>query len=368
VNIAPTTYYEAGGDIPISINFTPYVGGDFIVQLVIGPDFSDADNSNNKATRVLGVNSPPVADAGPDLTVRSSELSTLVVNGYGHDADGDPLIYRWLEDINELLGWDNIGANGLSYLDLSTVPYFSIGEHTLTLEISDGNFTTSDDMTLTVENSEPHIAPIGGGVYEVFSNVALNGQVLDFDGDTLEYEWLEGTNTLFSGSVKTNYGDEPVSLPEHIISNLSLGVHTLTIKVNDGNNDPVQSDIIVDIVDSTVPTLAPVPNKTILWPPNHKMVEISIEANATDNFGNVTISATISSNEPDDGLGDGDKAPDWTEPVIDQNNGIITFQLRAERSGLGNGRVYSIHIKATDESNNSSNAEVEIVVPHDKKK
>ena len=74
------------------------------------------------------------------------------------------------------------------------------------------------------------------------------------------------------------------------------------------------------------------------------------------------------SNEPQEGLGDGDTAPDWTEPVIDQANGVISLQLRAERSGSGDGRVYTIAITATDNSGNSSTAPVEIIVPHDKGK
>ena len=99
------------------------------------------------------------------------------------------------------------------------------------------------------------------------------------------------------------------------------------------------------------------------------LVDIQILANAGDDSGNpVSLSATISSNEPEDGLGDGDMAPDWTEPVIDQDNGIITLQLRAERSGSGDGRVYTITITATDDSGNSSTAIVEIIVPHDKRK
>jgi len=80
----------------------------------------------------------------------------------------------------------------------------------------------------------------------------------------------------------------------------------------------------------------------------------------------VTLSATVASNEPEEGLGDGDMAPDWTIPVIDQEMRLIQLLLRAERSGSGNGRVYSVVITVTDDSNNSSSATVEIVVAHDK--
>jgi hypothetical protein len=42
--------------------------------------------------------------------------------------------------------------------------------------------------------------------------------------------------------------------------------------------------------------------------------------------------------------GDSDKSSDWTGPNIDQVKGIITLQLRAERSGKGNGRIYTVTI------------------------
>ena len=99
------------------------------------------------------------------------------------------------------------------------------------------------------------------------------------------------------------------------------------------------------------------------------MVDITIESNSADNSGlPPTITTAVTSNEPTEGLGDGDTSPDWTEPIVDQNTGIITLQLRAERSGTGNGRVYTITVTATDNSNNSSTANIEIIVPHDKKK
>jgi len=54
--------------------------------------------------------------------------------------------------------------------------------------------------------------------------------------------------------------------------------------------------------------------------------------------------------------------------VIDDEEGVISFQLRAERSGSGKGREYTITIIATDASKNSGQAEVLIIVPHDSKK
>jgi hypothetical protein len=41
-------------------------------------------------------------------------------------------------------------------------------------------------------------------------------------------------------------------------------------------------------------------------------------------------------------------------------------RLRAERSGRGTGRVYTIVITATDEAGNSSSKQVHVTVPHNR--
>ncbi len=98
------------------------------------------------------------------------------------------------------------------------------------------------------------------------------------------------------------------------------------------------------------------------------MADILIRVNARDNSGGpVRLSASVASNEPQNGQGDGDTSPDWTAPVIDQINGTISLKLRAERSGGGNGRIYTVTITGMDSSGNSSQARVEIQVPHDKR-
>jgi hypothetical protein len=318
---------------------------------------------------IIPDNSPPTADAGEDVTITSEAVADTVVNGIASDDDADDnLEYRWKEGETILADWTPEGENGECPLYLNAVS-IAIGTHTLTLEVSDGEETASDDMQLIIINSPPNASPNGGGVFEINTDVTLGGYVSDFDGDLLTYQWLEGTKILFSGVVQTINGGTMVELPEHTISTLPLGIHPIVIQVDDGVNEPVSGEITVEIVDTTPPTLAPTANKTVLWPPNHKMVDIVIEANASDNSGlPVTLNAAISSNEPVNGSGDGDKSPDWTEPVIDQENGIITFQLRAERSGKGNSRVYTITIIAADTSNNTTTANVEITVPHDKKK
>jgi hypothetical protein len=250
---------------------------------------------------------------------------------------------------------------------LSGLP-LQIGTHLLRLDVTDGTDISSDDMILTIENSAPHAAAEGAGVFESPATVPLGGSVSDYDGDVLVYRWLKDDSLLYSGTIPSAFGGDPVRLPVFHAQVMSLGEHIFRLEVSDGVNAPVASEVTAQVIDTTVPTLSPVSSSTILWPPNHRLVDITIDAHAFDSQGSVTLAANVSSNEPQDGTGDGDTAPDMTPPHIDNVNGIIRFQLRAERSGLGNGRIYTVIITATDESNNTSTATLEIIVPHDKKK
>ncbi|MBI3909715.1 MAG: DUF11 domain-containing protein [Armatimonadetes bacterium] len=101
-------------------------------------------------------------------------------------------------------------------------------------------------------------------------------------------------------------------------------------------------------------------NLSVLWPPNHKLVPVTVNYTITDNCGPVSTSLSVSSNEPVNGLGDGDTAPDWE--IIDAHH----VRLRSERSGGGNGRIYTITITATDSAGNTSTATVAVAVPHNK--
>ncbi len=101
---------------------------------------------------------------------------------------------------------------------------------------------------------------------------------------------------------------------------------------------------------------------SVLWPPNHRMVEVTISYDVTDNCplppGSCTLDVT--SNEPVLAHGSGHTSPDWI--VVDDHHVL----LRAERQGNGNGRIYTITITCTDSGGNSSTEDVEVTVPHDR--
>ena len=334
---------------------------------IFNPDQSDT-NGNNIGDACD--NQPPTADAGMDLSLAGEETTLYVLYGLASDGEGgsDSLSYRWLDVEGPIYDWTSTESNGECPLDLNGL-FSATGDYLLTLEVSDGWDSADDTMLLTITNSSPHVGPTCGGVYLFGTLIELGGNVSDFDGDTLTYEWLEGVDVLSQDTIETLQGGTPVQLPLQTIDTLALGTHTLTLRATDGVNESVESTVEIQVIDATAPTLAPNANKTILWPPNHKMIDIVIDAHADDNSGGMVIlSATIASNESETGLDDDDLGPDWTEPAVDQVSGTISTELRSERAGNGTGRVYTITIIGEDESGNTSQAAIEIIVPHDKGK
>ena len=72
------------------------------------------------------------------------------------------------------------------------------------------------------------------------------------------------------------------------------------------------------------------------------------------------------SNEPDNGLGDGDTIDDIQDAALGTPDTEIS--LRAERQGSGDSRIYTVTYTATDASNNGDQAVAVVVVPKSQKK
>lgn len=142
-----------------------------------------------------------------------------------------------------------------------------------------------------------------------------------------------------------------------------LGLTTVTWTATDGSSNTSTAAQAVTVQDSTPPALVVLVSPTQLWPPNHKMVTIRAQVTAADACDGVpTVRLlSITSNEPDNGLGDGDTENDIQGAAFGTDD--REFQLRAERSGKGTGRVYSIVYEAADSSGNRTTRTVLVTVP-----
>ncbi len=180
------------------------------------------------------------------------------------------------------------------------------------------------------------------------TNLILDGSASsDPELDPLTYTW--------TGPFETTSGRTAiVSLP--------IGTHEVTLTVDDGQGVTDSDTATMVVEDTTPPTIDSLDaNPKTLWPPNHQMVSASVAAAVADTCDAAPTCQIIagSSNEPVDGQGRGDRAPDW------EITGASTAYLRAERSARGNGRVYTLTVECVDASGNASSSSVDITVPHD---
>ena len=74
--------------------------------------------------------------------------------------------------------------------------------------------------------------------------------------------------------------------------------------------------------------------------------------------GALPVTVNVFADEDDNGSGDGNTSPDAVDI------GVGTLQLRGERAGNGDGRVYLIITAATDSSGNRGFGCCTVVVPH----
>lgn len=200
------------------------------------------DNVGASASDVMYLtltNEPPVADAGPDQTIRT--LETVTMDGSGSsDPEGAPLDYVW-------------SHNGVQIATGPTpvVGPFDAGDQTITLTVSDGNGgSASDTMVLTALNRPP-VADAGADRTAVYTEtVYIDGSgSFDPEGLPLSYAWtVDGAPVsstypiLYNGRWSAGTYDIAVTVTDdHGISDTDNMVLTVTNEAPVANAGPDQT-------------------------------------------------------------------------------------------------------------------------------
>ena len=175
---------------------------------------------------------------------------------------------------------------------------------------------------------------------------------------------LEGEDNL-SGIAYTEYNSGSGWVKYTSPFTISLdGVHTIEYRSVDiaGNTEDEKSITIK--IDKTLPSIN-LSVGEILWPPNHKMVDIDVNIITKDELSGIDywLLKSIESNEFENDTGDGNHVPDFKEAEIGKPD--VQFELRSERSGKGEGRKYTITYMVIDKAGNKSTVSEIIEVTHD---
>ena len=208
-------------------------------------------------------------------------------------------------------------------------------------------------------NTPPAIACPASASLECSSGVAatISVNVSDADGDALTVVWkVDGvayqTNNIPAGTLADSTSVE-------FTASFESGEHEVLVTVTDGESEPANCSTVVTVRDTTPPTVRrAMAMPGVLWPPNGRFVPVRIIVQADDNCGPVHCRIkSVRSNEAVRERGHSDKSPDW---II---TGDLALRLRAERSGSGRGRIYTITVECEDAAGNKTLHDVTVTVP-----
>jgi HYR domain len=240
--------------------------------------------------------------------------------------------------------WGNDAVSGL--FAAQCVPasgsVFAIGTTTVSCTATDaaGNSSAPGTFNVTVRDTTPPTLSLPANITKEATGAA--GAVVTYTATASD---------IVDGNVAVQCS--PASG-----STFALGTTTVNCSATDARNNSSSGSFTVTVRDTTPPQIVKVEaTPGVLWPPNHKMHNISVTIVAVDAVDPNPVSRiiSVSSNQPVNGTGDGDTAPDW---VI---TGARTLQLRAERSH-GQDRTYTITVESVDAAGNRSTATDTVIV------
>ena len=154
----------------------------------------------------------------------------------------------------------------------------------------------------------------------------------------------------------------PVTCDHPAGSTFPLGTTTVQCTATDTHNNTAHGSFTVLIRDTTPPVIVKITaSPEMIWPPNDKMVLVTISVIATDAVDNHPVShiVSVSSNEQGNQGGGNNQGGNNQGPPKWQITGPLTVLLRAEND---NNRVYTITIETTDFSGNTTQGTINVPV------
>jgi hypothetical protein len=299
----------------------------------------DATVDNQTVTAMVLITVPQTTDPA-DQSVCQGATATFMTTASGPG----PFSYAWNVD-----GSPAGDDNPTLMVDTSAL---GIGPHTVTVTTTGACGSAMQSATLTLQTptatSDPADVSACTGEDAHFSTTASGT-------GPFHYAWtLDGSP--FNGD------NSSITIPT---GSLTPGNHTVQVTTTGSCGNAVQKATLT--VGGT-PVIVLNGNEPKLWPPNHKYSTFNVTdflASASSTCDpnvdiNDVVIQKVSSDEPEDSLSGADGTT-LLDIIIAPD--CKSLQLRSERDGNLNGRVYTITFKVTDAFGNSTTATARVTVP-----
>jgi len=327
------------------VDFTSqYLGGNLY-------NYSDMTGSTLIGAPNLGSWST-VYDSGEADT----EWGTIDWNGL---VNGDGSLNVVVESSNDGInfGSQEVAVSG-SQLNVSNGRYLKV---TVNFKrSSDGSSPILYDLTLKTAtlNNAPVLDPIGDKTVDANNQLQFTVTASDPDGDSVTLSAsnlptgsdFDASTGIFTWTPTSQQAGTYPDVHFEATDGEAIDSEDISITVNYVNTPPV--------VDNVVPSVK------CIWPPNSKFVDVTFSGYSDPDGDEVSFTITaIKSDEPTATI----KGAGGSVTHVPDADGVgtDTASLRAERSGKGNGRVYTIYFTCDDGHDGLTNGSVKICVPHD---
>ncbi|MFC4219438.1 BspA family leucine-rich repeat surface protein [Flagellimonas marina] len=261
-----------------------------------------------KVTEVVANNEIPVIEA-QSFEVAENILDVDVIGTVtATDPENDDITFSIAEDTAGLFEI-TIGGE-LSLLEGQNLDFEVATEHTLTIEVSDGN--TAAQATITINVTEVVVAvneapSIENQIFEVSEDIAddvLIGTITanDSEDDALTFSIVEDTSELFE---ITTDGELSLAAGKSLDYETATE-HTITVEVTDENNEPVSAEITITVTDEYESLFDDPESFITIWQTTSPSEAITIGVNAgimfpynyTIDWGDGTVENIAHSNNP----------------------------------------------------------------------
>ncbi len=250
---------------PTSVHptFVADVAGNYVAQLVVN-DGTQNSAPDTVSISAAAVNLPPVANAGPNQSVKVGQLVTLDGSA-SSDPEGQTLTYNWTFTSRPS------GSTATLTNPTTVHPTFTpdvAGNYVVRLVVNDGTQNSTNTASVTIAATAANLPPVANAgppqTVQVGATVTLNGTgSSDPEGSALTYSWAFVSRPTGSNVTLTNATSaHPTFTPD------VAGQYVVGLVVNDGTlNSTNTANVVITATAAPSTNHPPVanagPNQTV---------------------------------------------------------------------------------------------------------